>query len=146
MSSRVWIALAIVVGAATPALAENTAECDYLEISASTGPKAAIDPELKPLENKLTRKPLSSWNVFHKLSSGHVALKQLKADSIKLQQGSASVLLRDRNDKHMDLTLAMDGADSKRWLDTKQGVNAGEWNVWVHNVKDDGHIFALSCK
>jgi hypothetical protein len=146
MSSRVWIAFAIVVGAATPALADSAAECDYFEISASTGKAPAIDDELKPLEKKLTRKPMSSWNVFHKLSSGHVTLHHLKAEPLKLRQGSASLLLRDRTDKRLELTIDMDGADGKRWLDSKQAANAGEWNVWIHNIKDDGQIVALSCK
>jgi hypothetical protein len=140
------LALALVAAAAAPAFADAKADCDYLEMSATTGKDAAIDPELKPLEKKLTRKPLSSWNVFRKLSSGHVALAQLKAEVLHLKQGSATLLLRDRADKRLDLTLAMDGSDGKRWLDTKQSVAADDWTVWVHNVKDDGHIVALSCK
>jgi hypothetical protein len=149
MSSRVWLALAIVVGAATPALADSTAECDYFEITASTGKEPAIDGELKPLAKKLSL--VSAWNVFHKLSSGHVTLHQLKADALKLQQGTASFLLRDRTDKRLELTIELNDPDGKRWLDTKLNSNPGDWNVWgnVNHVKDvnhNGHIVALSCK
>ena len=77
---------------------------------------------------------------------GHVALAALKAESLKLKQGGATFLLRDRNDKLVDLTVAFDGADGKRWLDTKQRVPVGDWGVWVHNIKDDGYIVALTCK
>jgi hypothetical protein len=141
-----WLALAILIGAATPAFADSKAECDYLEVSASSAKEPALDSDLKPLEKKLTHKPLSTWNVFHKLSGGHVALAALKAESLKLKQGGATFLLRDRNDKLVDLTVAFDGADGKRWLDTKQRVPVGDWGVWVHNIKDDGYIVALTCK
>src|SRR6267142_2382653 len=130
-------ALAIILGAASPAFADDKAECDYLEISATTGKTPAIDPELKALDKKLTRPPLSSWNVFHKQSGGHVSLARLKAETLKLNQGAATLLLRDRTDKRIDLTITLDGVDGKRVLDSKQSVNAGDWNVWVHNVKDD---------
>lgn len=142
---RYWLALALVLAATTPVLAGD-AECDYLEISGAAGKAPAIDPELKPLEKKLTRPPLSSWNVFHKLSGGHVSLTKLKSDTLKLNQGSAQLLLRDRTDKRLELTITLDGVDGKRVLETKQAVSAGDWNVWVHNVKDDGHIVALTCK
>ena len=146
--SRAWLALVVVlgVGVSHRALADDTADCDWFEISATSGKTASIDPELKAFEKKLTHKPLSSWNVFHKLSSGHAHLEKLKAQSLKLAQGSASVLLRDRSDRRLELGIAIDGADGKRVLDTKQSAAAGEWSVFVHNVKDDGHILALTCK
>jgi len=125
--------------------ADSKAECDFLEINATTGKAPALDVELQPLEKKLKKPPFSSWNTFHKLSAGHVSLTQLKADPLKLQKGAASLLLRDRTDKRLELTITIDGADGKRWLDTKQSVNAGDWPMWVHNVGEDGHILALTC-
>ena len=125
----------------------NAAECDYLEISASNGKAPAVDPELQPLEKKLKKPPFSSWNTFHKLANGHVSLTQLKADTLKLQKGGASLLLRDRTDKRLELTITIDDANGKRVLDTKQSVNvAPDWNIWGHSVGDDGHILALTCK
>src|SRR5438874_9616402 len=108
----------LVLALATPAFAGD-ADCDYLEISATAGKPPAIDPELKPLEKKLTRPPLSSWNVFHKLSGGHVSLTRLKADTLKLSSGSVQLMLRDRTDKRIDLAITIDGADGKRVLETK---------------------------
>jgi hypothetical protein len=140
-------ALAVVLLAASRlASADEKAECSYLEIAASTGKAPAIDGELKPLEKKLKKPPFTSWNTFHKLSGGPVALGKQKAESLKLAQGAASVLLRDRNDKRIDISVTIDGADGKRVLDNKQSMSAGDWSVWVHNVKDDGHILALTCK
>jgi hypothetical protein len=147
---KLWLALAAAAAAAAlaprVALADDKAECDYLEIHATAGKPPAIDPELKPLEKKLTRPPLSSWTTFHKLSAGHIALAKLKAEPVKLMQGHASLLLRDRKDARIELTIALDGADGKRVLDSKQSVNAGEWNAWVHEAGSDGYIFALTCK
>lgn len=144
--SRCVVAFVLLGGLAHVAHAEKTADCSYLEIIAASGKEPAIDPELKPLEKKLTKRPFSSWNTFHKLTAGALKLVQLKPDPIKLQKGGATLLLRDRTDTRLELTVAMDGADGKRWLDTKQGVPAGDWTMWVHNVGDDGHIFALTCK
>jgi hypothetical protein len=127
--------------------ADSKADCDYLEISATNGKAPAIDPELQPLEKKLKKPPFSSWNTFHKLSTGHISLAQQKPEPLKLQKGAASLLLRDRGDKRLELTITIDGADGKRVLDTKQAVNvAPEWNIWGHSVGDDGHILALTCR
>jgi hypothetical protein len=146
MSGRLWLALAFVVASAVPALADDKAECDYLEISASSGKDAAMDADLKPLEKKLKKPPFSSWNVFHTLSNGHVTMPKLKAQSPRLKQGSASVLLRERTEKRLELTITIDGSDGKRVIDNKQSANAGEWLVFGQNVGDNGHIVALTCK
>ncbi|MFT3693051.1 MAG: hypothetical protein QM831_07910 [Kofleriaceae bacterium] len=124
----------------------DDATCEYVEISATTTKTPAVDPDLKALDKKLKKPPFASWNTFHKLSGGPVNLTKLKADTLKLAQGGASVLLRDRTDKRVELTVTIDGADGKRVLDNKQGLAVGDWAVWGHNVKDDGHILALTCK
>jgi len=141
------LVFALVIAFAGVAHAEGKAECDFLEITASNGKAPAIDAELKPLEKKLKKPPFSSWNTFHKLSSGHVALAALKPEPLKVQNGAASLLLRDRSDKRLELTITIDGADGKRVIGTNQSVNvAPEWNIWGHSVGDDGHILALTCK
>ena len=135
-----------VVALSRMASAVEKAECSYLEIAASNSKAPAIDAELKPLDKKLKKPPFTSWNTFHKLSGGPVALGKQKAEALKLAQGAASILLRDRTDKRIDLEVTIDGADGKRVLGNKQAMAAGDWAVWVHNVKDDGHILALTCK
>jgi len=139
-----WLVLALLISSS--AFADERAQCSYLEISATNGKSAAMDPELQPLEKKLKKPPFASWNTFHKLSGGPVVLDKLKAETLKLGQGAASLLLRDRTDTRLELTISIDGADGKRVLDNKQSVAAGDWVVWGHNVKDDGHILALVCK
>ena len=146
MSRCSVITCAVIVSLASVAHAEKNADCSYLEVVASSSKEPAIDPDLKPLEKKLTKRPFSSWNTFHKLSAGSVKLAQLTPDTLKLSKGASTILLRDRSDARLELTITMDGVDGKRWLDTKQSVPAGDWTMWVHNVGDDGHILALTCK
>jgi hypothetical protein len=124
----------------------GTAECQYLEIAATTGTAPSIDPELKALDKKLKKPPFSAWNTFHKLSGGPISLAKQKPNALKLARGAASLLLRDRTDKKLELTVTIDGADGKRVLDNKQALAVGDWSVWGHSVKDDGHILALQCK
>jgi hypothetical protein len=147
MTARLWISIALVAALAAPAAADATASCNFLEISATTGAKPTIDPALQPLAKKLRRPPFAGWNVFHLLSKFDKPLERLKAAALPLKQGAASVLLRDRDAHHLELTVTMDGADGKRVLDVKQSVPVGEWVLLVGtNAKDDGHILALTCR
>jgi hypothetical protein len=144
---RFALACAIVVAAISVARADDPkADCEYLEITATTGKAPAIDPDLKALDKKLKKPPFASWNTFHKLSGGPLAMVKSHAVALKLAQGAASIILRDRTEKRLELTVTIDGADGKRVLDNKQSLAVGDWSVWGHNVKDDGHILALTCK
>ena len=147
MSPRIWLAAcAITAALSTPALAGD-ADCNYIEIAATNGKAASIDGDLKPLEKKLKKPPFTAWNTFKKLSSGTSALTKNKAEAIKLAQGGASLMLRDRSEKRVELTVTMDGADGKRVLDAKPAIRGGDWLLLVGtNAKDDGHILALTCK
>lgn len=139
--------LALAVLFASPVVhAEERAECSFFEIDAANTKTPSIDSELKPLEKKLKSPPFTSWNTFHKLAGGVLPLVKQKPEMLKLNHGAASILMRDRNDKKIDITATIDGADGKRVLDNKQSISVGSWTVWVYNTKDDGHILALSCK
>ncbi|HUS28830.1 MAG TPA: hypothetical protein VMZ53_09975 [Kofleriaceae bacterium] len=147
MSPRIWLAAFVVSAAlASPAFAGD-ADCNFIEITATNEKAGAIDGDLKPLEKKLKKPPFTAWNTFHKLSSGTTALTKNKAEAIKLKQGGASLMLRDRTEKRVELTVAWDGADGKRLLDAKPAIKSGDWLLLVGtNAKDDGHILALTCK
>ena len=147
MSPRIWLAAAVLTAAlSTPAFAGD-ADCSYIEIAATNSKAASIDADLKPLEKKLKKPPFTAWNTFHKLSAGATSLTKNKAEAIKLGQGAASLMLRDRSEKRVELTVTMDGADGKRVLDAKPAMKSGDWLLLVGtNAKDDGHILALTCK
>jgi hypothetical protein len=135
-----------VAALATPAFADD-AQCDYVEISATNAKDASIDADLKPLEKKLKKPPFTAWNTFKKLSGGATALTKNKAQTLKLGQGSASVMLRDRTPKRLELTITMDNAAGKRILDVKQPMKATDWLLLVGtDSKDDGHILGLTCR
>jgi hypothetical protein len=150
MSLRAWLAAVVVTGAlAHPAFAGD-AECTYVEIAATNGGKDAapsIDPALKPLEKKLKKPPFTAWNTFKQLQSGSASLTKNKAEAIKLKEGATSLMLRDRSEKRVELTVTMDGPDGKRVLEAKPAFKAGDWLLLVGtNAKDDGHILGLTCK
>jgi hypothetical protein len=147
MSLRISLAAALVVALAQPALAGDS-DCSYMEIAAAHGDKPQIDPELKPLEKKFKKAPFSAWNSFKKLSSGSVSLTKNKPETLKLRQGSASVMLRDRTEKRVELTVTMDDAAGKRVVEAKPAFKAGDWLMLggPGGANDDGHILALTCK
>ena len=147
MSPRFWLALAMVTALAHPAFAGD-AECNFMEIVATKSDKPALDPELKPLEKKFKKAPFSAWNNFKKLSSGAVSLTKNKPETQKLKQGSSSMMLRDRNEKRVELTVTMDDAAGKRVVEAKPAFKTGDWLMLggPSGANDDGHILALTCK
>jgi len=142
-----WLAAAIVVALASPAFAGDS-DCSFMEIAATKTDKPSVDPELKPLEKKFKKAPFSAWNNFKKLSSGAVSLTKNKPEALKLKQGSASLMLRDRSDKRVELTVTMDDAKGKRVLEAKPAFKSGDWLMLggPGDANDDGHILALTCK
>jgi hypothetical protein len=147
MKPRYWLAAALVVALAEPALAGD-ADCSYIEIAATKADKPAMDPELKPLEKKFKKAPFSAWNSFKKLSSGSVSLTKNKPVTLKLEHGAASLMLRDRSEKRVELTVTMDDAAGKRVLEAKPAFRSGDWLMvgGPGAANDDGHILALTCK
>ena len=149
MRSPFWLAALAVAALTSPAFAGDS-DCDYVEIAATSAKDAkdaSIDPELKVVEKKLKKAPFTVWNKFKKLSSGKIALTKNKAEAIKLEQGSLSLMLRDRSPKRVELTVTMDNAAGKRILDAKPAFKAGDWLLLVGtNAKDDGHILGITCK
>src|SRR5437762_10164085 len=94
------LALAIAAALIAPrtARADVTADCEFLEISAKAGDKA-IDADLKPLEKKLKKPPLSTWTHFKLLSRSQKVLAKKKAEAIPLKIGSATATLVETVDK-----------------------------------------------
>jgi hypothetical protein len=137
----------MVVALAEPALAGDS-DCSFIEIAASKTDKPAMDPELKPLEKKFKKAPFSAWNNFKKLSAGSVSLTKNKPETLKLSQGQATVMLRDRSEKRVELTVTKDDAKGQRVLEAKPAFKAGDWLMLggPGASNDDGHILALTCK
>ncbi|HEX3479712.1 MAG TPA: hypothetical protein VHT91_32035 [Kofleriaceae bacterium] len=136
------------VAAPRAARADVTADCDFLEISAKHGDKPVIDGELKPLEKKLKRPPLSSWNQFKLLSHAQKALAKKKPEPIGLKTGSATATLVEIVDKSkVRLTVTMNDARGKEVANNTATVEAGDYLIYGYPLPgNEGHVLSVSCK
>jgi hypothetical protein len=134
------------------AFADDHATCTAIEIAATKAKEPSIPADLKPLEKKLRKPPLSSWTSFRVLSSSSLTLDSMKVASPKLAAGAVTVILRDVDSKEgkrprLSLGITMDGQAGKRVFDSKLTLDAGDYVVFGETLpNDDGHFVALSCK
>jgi len=144
------VTLAVVValiGSAKPARADVTTECDFLEISAKTGAKPAIDGELQRVEKKLKKPPFSTWNQFKLLSHTKKTLAKKKPEPVGLKIGAATATLVEIVDKSkVRLTITMDDEKGKQVANNTATVEAGDYVIFVHELaNNDGHLLSLTC-
>jgi hypothetical protein len=141
-------AAAAVLAAPGRARAEVTATCNFLEISARSGDKPVIDGELRPLEKKLKKPPLSTWNQFKLLSRSDKTLAKKKPESIGLKTGSATATLVETVDKSkVRLTVTMADARGKEVVNNTTAIEGGDWVIYVHPLPgNEGHVLSVSCK
>ena len=128
--------------------ADVTAECDFLEFSATSGDKPAIDGELQQLEKKLKKPPFSTWNQFKLLARSHKSLAKKKTEPISLKNGSATATLVEIVDKSkVRLTVIMEDAKGKQVANNTATVEAGDYVIYVHPLPhNEGHLLSVSCK
>jgi hypothetical protein len=145
-------AFAIIAVAARPARADEAVACTILEITASTTKGGSVDAELQPLEKKLKKPPFSSYNTFKLLGRQERPLTAMKSESLKLQRGSAQLILRDVDRKEgkkarVGLGVQVDDDQGKRVMDTKVSVDSGDYLVLGRSLANgDGHLLAMTCK
>jgi hypothetical protein len=141
------LAAAALVATPRTARADVTAECDFLEASAKTGDKPAMDAELKPLEKKLKKAPFATWNQFKLLSHSQKTLPKKKAEPISLKVGSATATLVEIVDKsRVRLTVTMDDAKGKQVTNTTT-VDAGDYVIYVNTpAPNEAHLLSVTCK
>ncbi len=142
------IAVAALAFAPRPARADVTADCDFLEISARSGDKPAIDGELKPLEKKLKKPPFSAWNQFKLLGHAQKPLAKKKPEPIGLKTGSATATLIETVDKSkVRLTVTIDDAKGKRVVNNTTAVEAGDYVIYGYPLPgNEGHLLSVTCK
>jgi len=156
MMTRAALTATFVLAAALAggtAAADATASCDAVEIAATKSKDPSISPELKPLEKRLSKPPLSGWNSFKLLSRSDLTLELMKTSTTKLSSGQVSVILREidqREGKRPRLTLGitMDGQSGKRIVETKVTVDVGDYTVVGETLapNNDGHFVIMTCK
>ena len=149
-AQRAMAAIAAVVLAAVSGVAhaEVSADCTFLEISAKTGDKSAMDAELRPVEKKLKKPPFSTWNQFQLLSRSQRVLAKRKLESIPLKVGGATATLVEIVDKSkVRLTVTMDDGKGKQVANNTATVEAGDFLIYVHPLGNaEGHLLSLTCK
>lgn len=121
--------------------------CDVIEISASTGKEASIDPAIKKLEKKLAAQPWS-FNQYKLLSQSAKTLEKGKQQSLDLKQGSGTAKLVETVDKSKVRLTVTEDHGGKRLIDNTTTIAAGDWLIQGHPVppNKDGHLVAISCK
>jgi len=158
MSARLSIAALVMIAVVRTTSAQPTtppsqpppptATCDILEISASTGDKPAVDPQLDKLKKKFKKPPFSSWNVFKLLMRSDKTLAMRKSESIKLTHGAATVTFNGVvNKSQVRLNVSIDDDKGKNIVNNSATIEAGDYLVYGHSLpNNDGHLLALSCK
>jgi hypothetical protein len=122
--------------------------CEFVEISASSGKDASIDAELEKLKKKFKKPPFSSWNTFKLLMKVEKQLIQKKLETIQLKMGKAeATLLGVVNGSQVRLTISIDDASGKNFVNNTSTFAAGDYLVYGHSLpNNDGHLLALTCK
>jgi hypothetical protein len=124
--------------------------CDFVEIRATKGKAASIDPRLGPVEKKLKKAPFSTqWNEFKQLSRTTRKLEKKKTEAIALKQGAAAATLVEIVDKSKArITVTIDNAKGKQAVNQTTLLDAGDYVIHavVLPPKDDGHLVAVTCK
>jgi hypothetical protein len=125
-----------------------TVSCEFLEVSASTGDKPAVDADLEKLKKKFKKPPFSSWNQFKLLMKADKTLTAKKAEAIQLKLGKAeATLLSIVNGSQVRLTISIDDAAGKNFVNNTSTFAAGDYLVFGHSLaNNDGHLLALTCK
>ena len=157
MSARRWLPVLVLAIAIPAAQAQPTPKtppapavvsCDFLEVGASSGTAPVLDPALQKLKKKFKKPPFSSWNVFTLLTSVSQPLTQKKAETIKLKHGQATAtLLGIVNTSNVRLSISIDDASGKNWVNTTSTFAGGDYVVFGHSLpNNEGHLLALTCK
>ncbi len=125
-----------------------TVSCEFLEVSASSGDKPAVDADLEKLKKKFKKPPFSSWNQFKLLMKAEKTLTAKKAESIQLKLGKAdATLLSIVNGSQVRLSISIDDAAGKNFVNNTSTFAAGDYLVFGHSLSNnDGHLLALTCK
>lgn len=122
--------------------------CEFLEVSASTGDKPSVDADLEKLKKKFKKPPFSSWNQFKLLMKADKSLTAKKGEAIQLKLGKAeATLLSIVNGSQVRLTISIDDATGKNFVNNTSTFAAGDYLVFGHSLpNNDGHLLALTCK
>ena len=135
---------------ATPAHAEDTASCQFLEIQASND-GAGIDDKLKPLKKKFERPPFSSWKKYSLQRNHDETLQLTTAKDIRVGTSSKLSVLYKQYTKgkkeRFKLQLTLSLKNGKKAMDTGVTVTRGDYLlISVSSKADQAFLLAVTCK
>jgi hypothetical protein len=123
--------------------------CDFIEIAASKGKDAAVDPALGPVEKKLKKPPFSTqWSEFKQLSATSKKLDKKKPESFGLKHGSVTATLLETVDKSgARLNVTIESPKGKKAVDNTSVVSAADYVIYtIVQPSGDGHLVAVTCR
>ncbi len=156
MSARRWLPVLMLAIAIPAASAQPTPKqppppvvvsCEFLEITASSGPTPSVDADLERLKKKFKKPPFSSWNVFKLDHKEQKSLTQKKVETVTLKQGMVEAkLFGIVNKSQLRLSISLTVSD-KNIVNTTATFEGGDYLVYGHSLpNNDGHLLALTCK
>jgi hypothetical protein len=144
--------MTVCVARSARAEGDESLGCEIYEIKAvRDGDK--IDPELKPLERKLSQPPFSSWKSFSLLKKHNESVSRMRALNVKLVPGSQMQLLylgmsKEAGKKdRLRLEFTLDDSSGKRTAKATLAVDVGDFYAVVGDPLSGGghHILAVAC-
>jgi hypothetical protein len=139
---------ATAVLAGTALATPPTADCEVVEVGATTEKTPSIDPALRRIEGKLKKTLGGVANTYKQLSASNTPLTQNTPNTVPLKNGKATVMLRSRTKTRFELTVSIDDSGGKRWVaNTQAGVDNGDWLMFARDLPNNAaHLVAVSCR
>jgi hypothetical protein len=126
-----------------------TVTCDFIEIAATKGKGASVDPALGPVEKKLKKAPFSTqWSEFKQLSTTSKKLDKKKTETFALKQGSVTATLLETVDQQgARLNVTIESPKGKKAVDNTSVMSAADYVIYtIVQSNGDGHLVAVTCR
>lgn len=144
------ILLALVI-AAPLAAADDTLQCEVVEIEASNTATPSVDAALGDLAKKLSQMPFSAFNTFKQAARQSRAITTGGVQTFNVNHANVDVGLNGvtaaKKKKKPRASLAVGiTSGSKKWVDTKGSIDVGDFLMFARTVnKTSGVIYAVGC-
>jgi len=135
------------------AQAAPSAQCEALEVLATTGPKKGVDAKLDKVKAKLQNPPFTAYDTFELAGDQNLTAAQNTPVAAKLATGGKltllfkDVLVKQGGKARLRMGVDVDNAAGKRAVSTTVAVDAGTWNSPYagEKYKNGVYILFLSC-
>ena len=149
MRFAIWMGVAAVAPAAALAQ-DDAAQCTVTEIRASNE-KGGVDPKLERMKPKLSKPPFASYDTFKLLGEQAVDAQRGKASSVKLVNGSLTLLFKDKlvasgGKTRLRFGIDVDDKQGARTISTEAKFDSGDPFFIAGQPYDGGtYVLVLTC-